>query len=296
MCRSPVLAVLSLAGVAAAQPLYGVSFTGELYSINTATGAATLVAATGFDRLNAAAMNCGGIIYAARSRNPTIPTDVNRLIKVDPSTGAGTLVWDWGLANDLRGLAFADNDVLFALKDNGTADSLVKVDLSTGTVTEVGPTGRSDLQGLSAAPGGRLLAVGVSPAGAVYDISAGTGTATLLGGTGPDNQAVEFASGNTAWVARASLATVDLTTGATVIVGSLGPGITDLRGLAGFRPTCGSTCYADCDGVGGLTANDFACFLTAYTSGASYANCDATGGLTANDFICFLTAYNTGCS
>jgi hypothetical protein len=56
------------------------------------------------------------------------------------------------------------------------------------------------------------------------------------------------------------------------------------------------SCYPDCDGVGGLTANDFACFLTAYTNGASYANCDATGGLTANDFICFLTAYNTGCT
>jgi hypothetical protein len=55
-------------------------------------------------------------------------------------------------------------------------------------------------------------------------------------------------------------------------------------------------CYADCDGVGGLTANDFICFVTAYNSGASYADCDAVGGLTANDFICFLTAYNSGCS
>jgi hypothetical protein len=55
-------------------------------------------------------------------------------------------------------------------------------------------------------------------------------------------------------------------------------------------------CYADCDGVGGLTANDFICFLTAYNNGQSYANCDGVGGLTANDFICFLTNYNNGCS
>jgi hypothetical protein len=55
-------------------------------------------------------------------------------------------------------------------------------------------------------------------------------------------------------------------------------------------------CYADCDGVGGLTANDFACFLSAYVNGQSYADCDGVGGLTANDFICFLTAYNGGCS
>jgi hypothetical protein len=55
-------------------------------------------------------------------------------------------------------------------------------------------------------------------------------------------------------------------------------------------------CYADCDGVGGLTANDFACYLSAYNNGASYADCDGVGGLTANDFACYLTAYNNGCS
>jgi hypothetical protein len=55
-------------------------------------------------------------------------------------------------------------------------------------------------------------------------------------------------------------------------------------------------CYADCDGVGGLTANDFACFLNAYSNGQSYANCDGVGGLTANDFSCFLNAYANGCS
>lgn len=57
-----------------------------------------------------------------------------------------------------------------------------------------------------------------------------------------------------------------------------------------------AACYANCDGVGGLTANDFVCFVNAYNSGASYANCDNTGGLTANDFVCFLNAYNAGCS
>jgi V8-like Glu-specific endopeptidase len=59
---------------------------------------------------------------------------------------------------------------------------------------------------------------------------------------------------------------------------------------------CGTaSCYANCDGVGGLTANDFVCFLTAYNNGLPYANCDGVGGLTANDFVCFVTAYNAGC-
>jgi serralysin len=57
-----------------------------------------------------------------------------------------------------------------------------------------------------------------------------------------------------------------------------------------------TSCYADCDGIGGLTANDFACFLTAYSNGQAYANCDGVGGLTANDFACFLNSYSNGCS
>jgi hypothetical protein len=54
-------------------------------------------------------------------------------------------------------------------------------------------------------------------------------------------------------------------------------------------------CYADCDGEGGLTANDFQCFLNSYAAGLSKANCDGVGGLTANDFSCFLNAFVAGC-
>jgi hypothetical protein len=65
-----------------------------------------------------------------------------------------------------------------------------------------------------------------------------------------------------------------------------------------FAPTGGGPvpCYANCDQTGGLTANDFICFLTAFNQGQSYADCDLVGGLTANDFICFVSAYNAGCS
>jgi hypothetical protein len=59
------------------------------------------------------------------------------------------------------------------------------------------------------------------------------------------------------------------------------------------------SCYANCDGSTGnpiLTANDFVCFLNAFTAQEAYANCDGVAGLTANDFICFINAYSTGCS
>ncbi len=60
-------------------------------------------------------------------------------------------------------------------------------------------------------------------------------------------------------------------------------------------------CYSNCDGSTSapmLTANDFQCFLNAYSAGQSYANCDgstAAPTLTANDFQCFLNAYAAGC-
>ena len=55
-------------------------------------------------------------------------------------------------------------------------------------------------------------------------------------------------------------------------------------------------CYADCDHVGGLTGNDFQCFLNAYVANLAYADCDGVGGLTGNDFQCFLNKYVAGCS
>jgi hypothetical protein len=83
----------------------------------------------------------------------------------------------------------------------------------------------------------------------------------------------------------------DPLTGWTATTGVGGPYTINLTGSCFI----GAGCYADCDGVGGLTANDFICFVTAYNAGAAYANCDGVGGLTANDFICFVTAYNNGC-
>jgi len=67
----------------------------------------------------------------------------------------------------------------------------------------------------------------------------------------------------------------------------------DNIGLLATQP---AACYANCDSVGGLTGNDFQCFLNAYVSQQSYADCDGVGGLTGNDFQCFLDKYVAGCS
>ncbi len=56
-----------------------------------------------------------------------------------------------------------------------------------------------------------------------------------------------------------------------------------------------STCYPDCNGVGGLTIADFGCFQTAFVAGEPYADCNGVGGLTIADFACFQTAFVAGC-
>ncbi len=58
---------------------------------------------------------------------------------------------------------------------------------------------------------------------------------------------------------------------------------------------CPPTCYADCNGVGGLTVADFACFQTRFVAGDPYADCNGVGGLTVADFACFQTKFVAGC-
>ncbi len=54
-------------------------------------------------------------------------------------------------------------------------------------------------------------------------------------------------------------------------------------------------CYADCNGVGGLTIADFGCFQTKFVAGDPYADCNGVGGLTIADFGCFQTKFVAGC-
>lgn len=68
--------------------------------------------------------------------------------------------------------------------------------------------------------------------------------------------------------------------------------------LSGVGPP---ECYVNCDQSNAppvLTANDFLCYLNAYSAGESYANCDGSPGaqpLNPNDFQCFLNRYAAGC-
>lgn len=68
-----------------------------------------------------------------------------------------------------------------------------------------------------------------------------------------------------------------------------------VRSRFGIGP---APCYADQDGDGHLTPNDFQAFLNNFAAAAPASNCDgstASPALNANDFQCFMNAYAAGC-
>jgi hypothetical protein len=293
-------ALVACAGASHAQvQLYALGFNGNLYTVNQSTGALTVVGATGFTRLNAAAYGPDGMIYTSRFHNTAIPGDPYQFLKINPATGAGTLIADYGQTNDLRALAFVPSGTLYGIID-GVPDQLASVNPATGAVTLIGPTGRNDLQGLTSNAAGQLFACGVTGSGVLCSIDPATGAATVIAsdiGAPLDMNTIEWIAGDQAFAGQSNLYRVNLSTGATSLVGPFG---TDIRGLAAahaFPPPC----YANCDGSTVppvLNVLDFNCFLNQFSAGASYANCDGSTVppvLNVLDFNCFLNRFSAGC-
>jgi probable HAF family extracellular repeat protein len=81
--------------------------------------------------------------------------------------------------------------------------------------------------------------------------------------------------------------------GSTVVGSGVDPQGTTQAFVARF-----GTCYANCDGSSVppvLNPNDFLCFINRFAAGDSFANCDGVGGLSANDFQCFISRFDAGC-
>jgi hypothetical protein len=55
------------------------------------------------------------------------------------------------------------------------------------------------------------------------------------------------------------------------------------------------SCYADCDGDGGLDFFDMLCFQNMFSAGDPAADCDGSGSLDLADFQCFQEAFTSGC-
>ena len=247
-----------------------------------------------------------GLFYGIN--NDTNPAALaKRLYTIDPATGNATLlgsVTGTGAASPINGLGFDDTtNTLYGI--NQATGQLVTINTATRVATTIGPANPSLIIGALEFrhADGLLYGIDDNAGGSrLVRWSSPTAAATIVGPLGAgatDCNGLAVTDSGELWTINAAneqLLRVNATTGAATVIGSTGGTFGASFGMSATLAPIVPACYADCDGVGGLTGNDFQCFMNAFLMGQGYANCDGVAGLTANDFQCFLDKFVAGCS
>lgn len=265
MLHSVHRAVLSLASallptVLPAQELIAVNFAGDAYGVDILTGQPRFVAATGVTACNAMALRSGVLYAGARAANGN-----QQFVAIDPITAQATvLVPNFGF--DLRGLCHdVSTDVTFGVVDTPTADRLVRIDVATGVVTDIGSTGMTGIQAL-AADGSVGSVLGWDVNLGLVRVNTTTGVATdvvpALGAQGANIQflvVVTDNSGSRLLGGNSALFEIHRFTGVITPIGS--GGLADLRGAEVHRGRAtpfGSGCLTATGASATISAkNDF---------------------------------------
>jgi DNA-binding beta-propeller fold protein YncE len=134
-----------------------------LYTVDTGTGRAMQPRTTGCADLSGIVFDPTGTFLYAVTSFAAVP-HANALVRVDPQTGATTLIGPTGLANMYEGDLTFDptSGVLYALQDSNPLRSLYTLDIQTGTATLVGhvqPGEPTDLSTLAFDPAGNLFSI-----------------------------------------------------------------------------------------------------------------------------------------
>jgi hypothetical protein len=143
--------------------------TSRLVDIDTSTGLATNPRDTGILFLTGIAVQPGtGQIFALTMLNSS---PANSLLRLDPNTGAPTLVGATGLSQIVEGdLAFNPTDgMLYGVQNGagaGVQRQIFHINPSTGAATVIGNTGSTgDLSALAFSPNGTLFTIDTSGTG-----------------------------------------------------------------------------------------------------------------------------------
>lgn len=114
-----------------------------LYTLNTGTGAATLIGAMGVGNMVDIAINADGEMYGH-----SILTD--SIYSIDTATGAATLIGPTGFAaNFAQGMSFdKSTGVLYAwIHQGGGANTFAAINLATGAATTVASPASGEYEG-----------------------------------------------------------------------------------------------------------------------------------------------------
>jgi hypothetical protein len=151
--------------------LYGVDSSGVFYTVNRETGAATVRGSGVGYFTNGLVLSSTGAIYGS---------GYERLLTIDPTTGAGSLLGQDTGFDSSGDLAYTPSGRLYM---TGSGDDLVSLNPKTGAGKLVGPIGRRDVYGLCDSFG---TLYGVNLGGELLTISASTGAATTIAKGGPE--------------------------------------------------------------------------------------------------------------
>jgi hypothetical protein len=206
--------------------ILGIQNNASVYTINEATGAATLLQNNPAFAANAMTRTSTGVYYVAGGLGN------GGLNTVNPVTGQVTAGPQITPNDDVRGLAASPADVIYATiaSGGGSNASLYTINAATGATTLIGAVGV--MQALTFSSAGTLYGwsnvvglVTIDPAtAAVTDVNPSVGSADNI-------QTLAFSSGGVLYAGgQTNLYTVDVATGVLTLVGSLAP-VTDLRGM-----------------------------------------------------------------
>ena len=232
-------AIVFLCGMprASADPiLYGTAYNGNtglasLYTIDSTSGAATLVGATGFEAVGAIDFDpLNGVLYGA-GKDPN--SGSLGLITINPTTGLATEVGANGLT--FQDISFRKDGTLFGY----SSGNIYKLNLTTGAGILLGSVGDRFLtsgNALAFSPDGTLYKADESDLRTI-DQTNGGGTVTM-GLSYPESNsrangmAFDLSTG-TLWASVKSntenyLATINVTTGVVTDIGTTVPGLDSL--------------------------------------------------------------------
>ncbi len=208
----------------ARQDLIAVDFAGNAYTLDSRTGAGSLLAPTGLARHNSMA-RVGRQLYT--NEQAGTGTSPRFLATFDDRTGQA--IRSVPIARDLRGLAPGVNFTLMAIADNGLNDQFVSVDVFNGPITVIGLTGFSGLQGLTLhANTFYAWDVNLGLVRINHLTGAGTDVNPSVGTNGAIIQFLTTTSDGRVLGGKDSLYQIDVTTGVPTLIGS--GNYTDLRG------------------------------------------------------------------
>ncbi|MHC4380047.1 MAG: hypothetical protein ACYSU1_03020 [Planctomycetota bacterium] len=139
-----LLAVLLTAGLLPAQDMLGIDATGNVYTLDSATGNGSLLGPLGYTGAVGLARNSADELYTICDN----PSGGQALVQVDQLTGAGTFVTGVTTINPgltFRGLSFDAADVLYA---EHTTSYIVTVDMTTGVSALVNKPSAFDMRSI----------------------------------------------------------------------------------------------------------------------------------------------------